>query len=459
MCVGLNQSAQGEAAMKGASAPKRHLLLVVFLVLVLAGMGLAGGPLAQLVRGGRSSPGATTNTTAGPPVRLVAHGFGQDNVRYPQGGRAGYAFLVENPDPEQAIQDSEYRVTAYDSAGSRMATDAGPIVLLMPGQRLGVGGTLFLAEGARVARIGIEIRTGQRALVKKSPALTVDEIHCRTDISTAIASGVVRNPFDRNITDLRVSVVAYDASGRIIGGGFTYLAFVPASGAVGVISSLDAGSEAARVEMYASLSEKSSVTARGEGLPPGASDLRLISHGFGQRGPQIGYALLVQNPNDGLMVTGTHYHVTGYGADGEVLATDDGRVEMLLPGETLGVASVAVSDGNEPISRTEVHILPGKCQLSGAAPSFHVDDATYDDDASTPRVSGRVVNPYGRDATKVRVSAIPYDAEGNIIGGGYAFLDLVAANGEAVADIGLTTAGRPARVELYATRSALSEME
>ncbi len=450
---------QGGAATRGTSTPLRYLLLVAFFVLVLAGMGLASGPLARLVRGGPSPAGDTTDGTAGPPVRLLTQGFGQDQVRASQGGRAGYAFLVENPDPEQAIQDSEYRVTAYDAAGSSLATEAGPIVLLMPGQRLGVAGTLFLGEDTRLARIGVELMTGQRAPVKTSQPLTVEEVHRRTAISAATASGVVRNPFDRNITDVRVSAVAYDAGGQIIGGGFTYLAFVPASGSVGVISSLDAGSGVSRVEMYASLSEKSTVRAPGKGLPPDAREPVLIAHGFGQRAAQVGYGLLVQNPNDGLMVTGTQYHVTAYGADGEVLATDDGRVEMLLPGETLGVASTAAVEENGLIARAEVHVLPGKCQLSGAAPSFGVDDVTYHDDASAPRATGRVVNPYGRDVTMVSVSAIPYDAQGNIIGGGYTFLDFIEANGQAAVEIGLTTAGRPARLELYASRTALSEME
>ena len=440
--------------MRTRFAARRRLWLVVALVVALTAMSAAARPLARWISN-RSAAAMPDET--GAALGLLEQGFGQD------GARVGYAFLVENADAAQAVQNSEYRVTAFDAAGTPLKDDAGPIVLLMPRQTLGVGGTIFGGEGVAISRIDVQLKSGSPAAVQTSPPLTVDTVRLRADASgAAAASGVVRNPFDRRITDVRASVVAYDAAGRIVGGGFAYLAFIPASGAVGVISSLASRPDVARVEMYASFSEKSQVTARGEGLPPGASEPVLTRQGFGQPGAlgstQLGYALLIQNPNQDFAVQGTQYHVTAYGEDGSVLATDDGRVETLLPGQTLGVAGAISLDTPERVARAEAYLLPGPLQMSGPAPGFIVENvANRGDGSPNPRVTGQVVNPYGRDVADVRVSAVAYDAAGDIIGGGYTFLDLAPANGRAPVEVPLVAEARPARVELHAAQSALSD--
>ncbi len=49
-------------------------------------------------------------------------------------------------------------------------------------------------------------------------------------------------------------------------------------------------------------------------------------------------------------------------------------------------------------------------------------------------------------------------AANQIIGGGFTFLDFVPAAGSAAASVPVTTNGEPARVELYAALSALSQV-
>jgi len=49
-------------------------------------------------------------------------------------------------------------------------------------------------------------------------------------------------------------------------------------------------------------------------------------------------------------------------------------------------------------------------------------------------------------------------AANQIIGGGFTFLDFVPAAGSVAASVPMTTNGEPARVELYAALSALSQV-
>jgi hypothetical protein len=269
---------------------------------------------------------------------------------------------------------------------------------------------------------------------------------------------VVNNPYDRMITDLRVSVVAYDRAGAIVGGGVTYLPFIAAAGKSGVVSSLVGDQTVARADIYPALSDQSQVTAPGDGLPFGAREPALLKYGFGQIGREVGYGVLIQNPNDSFRVQQTRFHVTAYGDGDRVLAVDDGIAEVLLATETLGVGGALSLDGDERVERVEVQLLAGKFTMSPAPPRFKAEEVTYVADEEHPHVSGQIVNPYSQDANNLLVSAIAYDTADAIIGGGYAFLEFVAAGGKSAVEVPLVTLPA-ARVELYATQSALTKMK
>ena len=442
--------------MRGSFTPKRRFWLLVAFVVAITVMSLAARPLVEWIsaRGAAAVPGradaAEGAATQAQAVRLLAQGFGQREER------AGYAFLVQNPDSQRALQGSEYRVTAFDAAAAAVGTDSGPITLLLPGETQGVAGVLIADRGARIARIQVELKTGEAVPVERGRAFTADMVQVHP--SSAAVSGVVNNPYDRVITDLRVSAVAYDSAGAIVGGGVTYLPFIAAAGKSGVVSSLVGDKPVARADIAPALSEQSQVTAPGEGLPLGAREPALLKCGFGQIGREFGYGVLVQNPNVSFGVQQMHYHVTAYGDGDRVLAADDGIAEVLLATETLGVGGALSLDGDERVARVEVQLLAGKFTMSPAPPRFRAEDVAYVADEGHPHVTGRIVNPYGDDANTLLVSAIAYDAADAIIGGGYAFLDFVAAGGKSDVEVPLVTPP-PARVELYATRSALTKMK
>jgi hypothetical protein len=49
--------------------------------------------------------------------------------------------------------------------------------------------------------------------------VTTDKVVYRPGDYSSSALGVITNPYDRDLNDLRVSAVAYNAAGEIIGGG------------------------------------------------------------------------------------------------------------------------------------------------------------------------------------------------------------------------------------------------
>lgn len=74
-------------------------------------------------------------------------------------------------------------------------------------------------------------------------------------------------------------------------------------------------------------------------------------------------------------------------------------------------------------------------------------------------VTGQIVSPYSKDFTHIWVSAILYDGEGEIIGGGRTTLDFIPANSRAAVKVPVDLAGVPATAELYGRIMLLSELE
>jgi hypothetical protein len=171
----------------------------------------------------------------------------------------------------------------------------------------------------------------------------------------------------------------------------------------------------------------------------------------------VGYGFIVQNPNTALAMQQLSYQVGAYDAVGNVLTTGSHFVELLLPGQRLGVGGdLFVPDGTVA-ARVDVQLLQGTYIAAGPAQPFATERVTFVPDAYFPKVTGVVRSPYQQAITNLRLGALTYNASGKIIGGGYTYLPFVPAGGQAAAEVSVVTAGTPARSELYAAVTILSE--
>jgi hypothetical protein len=385
-------------------------------------------------------------------IQLVAQGFGQD------GRDLGYAFVVENPNPSFAVESSQYQIAAYDEAGSVVATDSGYIELVIPNQRLGVGGTIWLDEGVTVSEVEVQLMQGDPVETEPIPTFTVESVCYYDREYLAGATGLVRSPYNRDLENLWVSAVAYDDSGEIVGGGFTFLNFVLANDSTGVRVPLASSRDVAKVELYPVVSVLTLLGGEDE-LPEGAQDIALKKSGFGQSDRDVGFGMVLENPNDNFSVESSQYHVTAFAEDGCILTTEEGYVDVLLPEQTLGVGGGLWLGEGMIVDHLEIQVRAGDFVESDPTPHFTAENVTYQATGYSPKVTGQIVSPYGQDITNVLVSAIPYDEAGEIIGGGFTFLDFVGASGKTAVEVTLASAGTPATCELYAVVSSLSQFE
>ena len=127
--------------------------------------------------------------------------------------------------------------------------------MVLPSQHLGVAGRLRLPKPQVVTHIAVTVRSSEYAVVTNlPPALTSADVTWHGDSVAPLVEGVVMNPFQQPVTQVRVSAIAYDATGKIIGGGSSTIASLPANRQSAVKVPVTTASPPAEVEMYAMLS-------------------------------------------------------------------------------------------------------------------------------------------------------------------------------------------------------------
>ena len=386
------------------------------------------------------------------PISLISQGLGQD------GQELGFGFVIYNPNSSYAYESSQYQIAVYNAEGTVIETDSSYIELILPGQQLGIGGTLYLDEGVTASRIDVQINAGEARVSDLSETFSVDKVTYVPDEYFPQVRGVILNPYNKDITDLRVSAILYDDAGNIIGGGRTYLNFIQANNTTGISLSVSSNGNISRVDLFPTISGLSDL-ASDNPLPEGASNLVLSKQGFGQDGEELGYGILVENQNQNYVLESTMYHVTAYGEDDTVLGVSEGYIDTILPGQILGIGDNMYLDQGVIVSRIDAQIKQGNFNAANIIPSFTAENATFLPDQYFPKVTGEIVSPYSKDVTNLRVTALAYNEAGDIIGGGYTYLDFIPANSKSAVSVSITVAGIPAKVELFATVSSLSDIE
>jgi hypothetical protein len=376
-------------------------------------------------------------------LRLVKQGFGQ------KGTAVGYGLIVENPNPRFAVEDARFHVTFYDAGGALLKSDAVDITRVLPGQSLGIGGTIILADDAVVEAMEVQLGAGEAVPMAPQPGFGVRAVTVFANDFGQSVTAVIENPYERDHRDLRVSAVTYDAAGEIAGGGHAYVDFVPARGSTGVQIDLDASRDHLRVEVYPTFTLLSIVENReapDDALPPVVQ-----KSGFGQEGFQVGYGLLLQNPNQAYLIDSLQYRVTAYASDGTVLGAAGGFAPLLLPSQVVGFAALMFLEDDRPVERLQVSLSGGVYEAADPQhETLRSEGVALLSGGFLPEVTGSVHNPYGKELANVHVSALGFDAAGEIIGGGDTTAGFIPANGQAAVLAYLIARGTPVRVELYA---------
>ena len=192
-------------------------------------------------------PAATATATAVPaPLRVVAQGVGGGTGSL-SANEFGFGFVVENPNESQAADAVAYTAVFYAADGTIVGSEEGLIRRILPRQRLGVGGRVYIASGRAPVRVDARLTVGA-ITIPVQPIQLVGEF---SSLQEGVVRGIVRNLSGRDAPLSVVSVIAYNAGGAIIGGGTGDVAAVPANGIAAVEVPVISSSAPSRVELHA----------------------------------------------------------------------------------------------------------------------------------------------------------------------------------------------------------------
>lgn len=398
---------------------------------------------------------AATATATEPPavegeIELLQAGYSQSAP----GELISWGFIIQNSNPELAVEDLEYRVIFFDDAGVVVETEESTVPLIFPGQRTGFASSIFVDDDVAAASMEVQVTPGTTTTVEVAEGFAVDNVNYFGDEFFPRVTALVNNPLPNIVTDLRVSAITFDAEGNINGGGFTFLSTLAPSGQTGVDVSVDSV-DVASAEVFANVSFLTDTIEANL-----ATDPVLAKFGFGQEagGTNVGWGAIIENPNASDIILDSEVQVWFEDAEGRVLDASSTRLDAMPPGGSIGIADdfVFLPDGT---TATTMNIIlrPGTLEATDLTSWFTVEDVAYVDDAFFPEVTGTVVNPFPTDLEDLYATAIAYDEADNIIGGGFTFVDLLLANGRTGVAVGVTTSATPARVEIYVFPSSLTD--
>lgn len=335
--------------------------------------------------------------------------------------RLSYTILFDNPNQVLTFFNPRYQVVAYDEDDNVLTTTGGIITQISPGETLGVSDSVFVDSVNRITRIEVNIDEGDPETAQFENIIISDVVFIRPD-RDAYTRAVITNPNEFELRSLRFSIVLFDSSGEIVGGGLNFLSFINPNSSVGLASLFYNFYEEIEDEDITPVYYLGSFEYTQREVPHDSTELIVTDIGF--MSPDnldntegwTGYGFTLNNPNEDYIVTDLTYQITAYGPNNKILFTEGSSSFAMTPNQTLKIGGFMENPTRfgitEVVDRIDVQIQRGRFIESELLPFFESENVEY----SYQTVTGTIYNPFPEDAN-VHVYAILYDENGDIIGG------------------------------------------
>lgn len=343
-----------------------------------------------------------------------------DNSLWVQDGTDVFtAFFFENPNSSLIFEDVEYTVYLYDTSGNEIDSDYSTVRWIFPDQTFGIVFNFYLDdENITVDSASVDwsydSTTASNGLYNP---FTVSNATFWQNGDFPIVTGTVNNNETNTYTDIRTNIICYNSAGEIVGGGYTYIDFVPGSDFMGFATYVDAYESVASVEVFPTFSY-STLIYEGDAF---WSEISILDDNFYLTTyDTIAGGLEIQSNID-TVLTNSVAAITFYDADDNVTSTAEYYIDFLLPNQSIGLSPWALSppDGAQTDSY-DVLILPGDYEEDYELTEnpFVVNSTTLTGDWDN-YVLVNFTNTYSKQVSEVDIYVLLYDTDGKIIGGGH----------------------------------------
>jgi len=186
-------------------------------------------------------------------------------------------------------------------------------------------------------------------------------------------------------------------------------------------------------------------------MPPPGSSLRIEQWGYSQAEAyaEVSWGFLISNQDRTNAMFDTAYVLTFLNETGETVKVDEGYIDVLLPGVEIGVGgSTFLAEG--AIARSmRVDVRPGRLEPLSITPTIAVDDVAYFERSQFPIATGAISADFDLPLLDLRVYAVGFGRDGEIIGGGNTYLPFVSPDDPVGVEVSISSVGQPSRIELY----------
>ncbi|MGI6740784.1 MAG: hypothetical protein ACOX7C_04775 [Brevefilum sp.] len=343
-------------------------------------------------------------------------------------------FLLSNQNKDDmALTNVEYSIYMLDANEEIVAQDWSTYPLLLPGDKVAVFYQYPILEDDPTIE-SVEISYSHEGLKKNNGAVnpfSVEKIMYWDAGYWPIVTGIVYNDDPIVYTDVRATIVLTNSDGNVVGGGYTYIDFIPGYDEMGFSAYVDAYDTVETVEIYP-------VTSYGTKEYDDTNELwervSIIDYTFYPDEYDLLYGGVVIQNNLDTVLEDALLAVTFYDPDGYVTSQAGEAIDYLMPGETLGIAPYIYSQPEgASASDFTIIIFPGEPAKNYELTKnvFTVNSAiltgSYDD-----MVKVNFTNTYNKEVSDVNVYALVYDSDGSILGGGLSYyIDPIPAGASA----------------------------
>ncbi len=434
---------------------KRRLtiaVLIIFLLVMATGCrGSAGMPLGEEVatipqktaegtpnvQGEETPAEATTDTAAEPgdegPQKLVML---EKSLWVQEDKTVFVSSFFKNPNSDLIFEDVTITVNLITASGEEIDSDSSTVRWVFPEKTFGIVFIFYLSdEDITVDSVSVEweMEDSISPDVFTNP-LSIEEATFWGNNEFPMVTGKINNTAADTYTDIRANIICYNAAEEIIGGAYTFVDFVPGSGFMGYATYVDVFDEVASVEVYPTFTQD---TIQYEGSDFW-SEISILDDYFyeGNYGSLHGGAVIQNNTNT--VLQDSVLYATFYDENGRVTSTGNLAVDILLPGDTLGVSPWILSPpANANTVEYDVLVLPGHVleDYELTENPFTVNEARVVGEYDTG-VLVNFTNQYEKQVSEAQVYVLIYNADGLIIGGGSVWTeDPIPAGGSAEVEV------------------------
>jgi hypothetical protein len=325
------------------------------------------------------------------------------------------------------LRDVQVEVLALDISGNRIAQEVRTVRYLFPRETTGLVQDFELLPGLEAYTVEVRVKEGlkDRQLRYSQPLVANNTSWVEAEEGIRL-TGWINNSDPYTYTKVELNAIAYNASGKIIGGGRGTIDFVPEKDRTGisVLASIEVDQEIALVEIYPW------ITAQSASLEGGTwwENIEVSQWNFIVDDYQhVSGGALLRNLTDRLL-TETYYLLTVTDAADKVCLAEQGYIDLIWPEQELvfspGILDLPVDCVAQQV---DMIIVPGEFgQFQLGYDPLEAGLPVLNEGGETASVN--IINNLDADIPGAVVYLVITDASGKIVGGGSAQSENIRAN-------------------------------